>query len=305
MSGVISVPEEFARERAEQGGREGARWIDELPNVVARFAEAWNLEIANGAPFWGANALVVLCVQGGEACALKIGWDKGAAATEAAALEAWGGEGAVRLLDARPDEGVLLLERLDPTRTLETVNLRSAAEVVGSLIRRLAVPAPVGYPDSRGWTDLGGHITRQQSSLGDPVPHGWADLAAMLAADLIASSDSVLLHTDLHSGNVLAGREGEWRAIDPRASVGDPERATPDLLLWRLPLGSPLHEVQELLGTMSVAGKLRENRVRRWMIVRAVGHWLWCAAADSSQRVENDACGVCPPRCTRILEALT
>lgn len=225
--------------------------------------------------------------------------------TEAAALEAWSGEGAVRLLESRPDHGVLLLERLDPTRTLEAIDLKSAADVVGTLIRRLAVPVPEGFPDSRGWADLGEHLSREQSSLGSPVPHGWADLAAELATQLVASEERILLHTDLHSANILSGRGGQWLAIDPRASVGEPERSTPDLLLWRLPLDAPPHDVQELLGTMAAAGQLREHRVRQWMIVRAVGHWLWCVAADARRPEMMVPCAVCDPRCSRILEALT
>lgn len=299
---MISVPQDFARERAEQSGAEGIRWIDEVPNVVARFAEEWNLHLADEVPLWGANALVVLCVRGAEPCALKVGWDRAVMATEAVALDAWGGHGAVQLLVSRPDEGVLLLERLDPSRTLDALDLTQAAGVVGSLIRQLAIPVPVGFEDSRGWADLAGHLTREQSALGSPLPQEWVDLAASLAADLIASADRILLHTDLHSGNVLEGRGGDWLAIDPRAAVGDPERSTPDLLLWRLPLDARPHEVHEALGAMAAAGRLREERVGQWAIVRAVGHWLWCVAADGPD--DTEGCAVCGPRCSRILEAL-
>jgi streptomycin 6-kinase len=32
----------------------------------------------------------------------------------------------------------------------------------------------------------------------------------------------VLLHTDLHAGNVLAGERQPWMLIDPKPYVGDP-----------------------------------------------------------------------------------
>src|SRR6516165_2084267 len=35
-------------------------------------------------------------------------------------------------------------------------------------------------------------------------------------------SDAVLLHTDLHAGNVLAAERERWLAIDPKPYVGDP-----------------------------------------------------------------------------------
>ena len=301
---MISVPVPFAQERKRASGWEGAQWIAGLPALVNRFAGEWKLDVSEDPPLWGANALVVLCSRGRETCALKLGWDKGGAALEAAALHAWGGRGAVRLLEQSPENGVLLLERLDSSRTLDEVDLGRAAEVVGRLIRELSIPAPSDLNYSDGWAELGPHLTDQQRALGGPLPQAWVDLAAELAVELIASGGTTLLHTDLHSGNVLAGREGEWVAIDPRVSVGDPERSAPDLLAWRLPVDAPPQVVHEALARMIAAGNLRRDRVEQWTIVRAVGHWLWCLAEDSGLGPEEERCAICAPRCSRILEAL-
>ena len=48
-----------------------------------------------------------------EPCVLKVSWTDEAASSEAMALAAWNGQGAVRLLASQPALGALLLERLD------------------------------------------------------------------------------------------------------------------------------------------------------------------------------------------------
>lgn len=302
---MITVPEVFAFEQIQQRGSDGSRWVKNLPRLVHEFCGRWGLELSEQPARYGAHALVLLCVQGSEARALKLGWDPAATATEATALRAWGGVGAVRLIDSGPDDGVMLLEGLDPSRSLESVDLAAAAEEVGRLIRRLAIAAPSEGPYADGWADLAGHLARQQAVLGAPLPQPWVDLASELAVGLLASPERLLLHTDLHSANVLAGRAGEWVAIDPRVSIGDPERSAPDLLLWRLPLDASPEDVLDALSRMTAAGDLRRAKVEQWMIVRAVGHWLWCVEQNGRAGPGTERCSTCKPRCRRILEALT
>src|SRR5262249_46024556 len=63
---------------------------------------------------------------------------------EVTALLAWDGRGAVRLQEASPAEGALLLEQLDSARSLSGLGLFDAAEIAGDLIRQLTIPAPPG-----------------------------------------------------------------------------------------------------------------------------------------------------------------
>jgi streptomycin 6-kinase len=55
----------------------------------------------------------------------------------------------VRLLDCDEASGALLLERLDSTTSLLSVDAAEATRVLAGLLRRLSVPAPPGLP---GWT---------------------------------------------------------------------------------------------------------------------------------------------------------
>jgi streptomycin 6-kinase len=53
------------------------------------------------------------------------------------------------------------------------------------------------------------------------VPARVLDHAAAVLGDLVGTAGPVLLHTDLHDENVLAGDREQWLAIDPKPLVGD------------------------------------------------------------------------------------
>jgi streptomycin 6-kinase len=154
---------------------------------------------------------------------VKLTWPAERVVDEAGALAAWRGQGAVLLLEADPEVGALLLERLDPTRTLERMDLRAAAQVAGRLLRRLAIPAPEGVRPLRVVADgIGGSLHGRQERLGRPVPEGWLAAAGDLAPELGASAGDRLVHADLHYGNVLAGNREPWLAIDRSRSPATP-----------------------------------------------------------------------------------
>ena len=298
------VPEEFVAERVTTSGAAGQDWIDKLPDVVEDLAAKWHVELTDDAPRHGAAALVVFGTRRDEPCALKVCWRDHDAASEAAALRAWDGGGAARLFGYSDEHNALLLEKLDPARSLQDLDLPAAAAVVGGLIRQLAIPAPEGMKPSLTAAGAARAIPAQNAAL-RAVPDGWARLATGLAEGIAAADGHMLIHTDLHSDNVLAAERQPWLAVDPRPSIGHPERSVPDLLLWRLPLSGPAAEVADLLDTMIAAGDLDAERAYAWMVISAVGHWLWCQGEDADLPPGAPRCTICAPRCSRVLEALT
>jgi hypothetical protein len=97
----------------------------------------------------GYLALVVPVLRGDARYALKVSWIDDETLNEAAALALWNGGGAVRLFDADDAAGALLLEWLDPRRSLKEEDLRVAVPVAERLLRRLAVPVPAEWPARR------------------------------------------------------------------------------------------------------------------------------------------------------------
>ena len=92
----------------------------------------------DGAPFHGSNALVVPVQRGPKPLALRLAPPDARFTAEVHALRFWDGRGVVQLIDDDVVAGIVLLERLDGARTLETVPLAEAIPVIGRLARELA-----------------------------------------------------------------------------------------------------------------------------------------------------------------------
>ena len=281
---------------AAQASVEGRAWIAGLPELLDRLCRRWRLQVEDGGAARGYHGVVVPVRRGAERCVLKLTWPVERAVDEARALAAWRGQGAVLLLDADPAVGALLLERLDPTRTLDSLALRAAAQVAGRLLRRLAIPAPAGVRPLRTVAvGIEASLPGRQQRLGRPVPEGWLAIAGGLAHELGASAGDRLVHADLHYGNVLAGHREPWLAIDPKPVAGDPEHAVPELLWTRVDELEDAAAIRRLLAVLAGSGELDGEKARGWAIVRCVDYWLW----GLEHGLTED-----PKRCRRILAAL-
>jgi len=283
-------------EFAAQSSIEGRAWIMALPALLDRLCRRWRLEVEDGAAARGYHGVVVPVRRGPERYVLKLTWPVERSVDEARALAAWRGHGAVLLLEADLAAEALLLERLDPTRTLNRLDLGAAAQVAGRLLRRLAIPAPDGVPPLRAVAgEIEVSLPGRQERLGRPVPEGWLAAAGDLAYELGASAGDRLVHADLHYGNVLAGTREPWLAIDPKPVAGDPEHAVPELLWTRVDELEDAQAVRHSLAVLAGSGELDGEKARGWAIVRCVDYWLW----GLENRLTED-----PKRCQRILAAL-
>jgi streptomycin 6-kinase len=288
----VLEPVEFAA----QSSVEGRAWIAALPALLERLRRRWRLQVEDEVAGRGYHGVVVPVRRGAEQYVLKLTWPVERTVDEARALAAWGGQGAVLLLAADPAVGALLLERLDATRTLDSLDLRAAAQVAGRLLRRLAIPAPEGVRPLRAVAaDIGASLWVRQARLGRPVPEGWLAIAGGLAHELDARAGDRLVHADLHYGNVLVGSREPWLAIDPKPVAGDPEHAVPELLWTRVDELEDAAAIRRLLAVLAASGELDGERARGWAIVRCVDYWLW----GLEHGLTED-----PKRCRRILAAL-
>ncbi|PRY45115.1 aminoglycoside phosphotransferase family protein [Umezawaea tangerina] len=282
---MIVVPPEFAQWRSRVDGAAGRSWVAALPELVERLCARWDLVVDDTAVRHGGSGLAVMVHRAGVPCVLKLSRE---ASDEAVALTAWGGRGAVRLLEAEPD--ALLLERLSH-RTLHDVALPEAAEVAGALIRRLAVPAPAGLP---GLDEIASSMVDRLVP-DSPVPPAWVDAARGYAAEL--GGGDLLVHADLHYGNVLAGTREPWLAVDPRPIRGHPEFSVPELMWTRAddPSVESDADVRRLLHTIVEAGALDPCAAFGWTVARSADYWAW----GLEQGLTID-----PARCERVLAAL-
>ncbi|MGV9271006.1 aminoglycoside phosphotransferase family protein [Kitasatospora sp. NPDC003701] len=225
----IRVPESLAASLVDCLGEAGRGWVARLPSLAAGLMERWRLRLA-GPPAHGVLGLVLPVLRAdGTPGALKLQPVDEETVGEPVALRAWDGRGAVRLLAHDPATGSMLLERLDPNRSLHAVpdDLAALRVLAGLLARLTEHQAPPGL---RHLADLADAMLAQVpaalAALADPGDRRLvADCAAALREVRPEPGDR-LLHWDLHYGNVLApeGSDGRapWLAIDPKPLAGDP-----------------------------------------------------------------------------------
>jgi streptomycin 6-kinase len=282
--------------RAPEGSEEGRAWLATIPTLVETLCGRWGLLVDEGTSYEGHSAVVVMVRLGVERYALKLDWPPSSVEPEARALDAWGGRGAVRLAERDLELGALLLERLDPTRTLRSVPVTEAGGVAGALIRELAIASPESLPSLASAAErLAIELVSRQRRLGSPVPERWVDSARRLAAELGPHAARRLVHGDLHYGNVLASDRAPWLAIDPKPLSGDPEYSVPELLWTRVDELADERAIRDLLAAIVAGGMLDSDKSEAWTVVRCVDYWLWGVEHGLTED---------PRRCERLLEVL-
>jgi streptomycin 6-kinase len=293
--GVIDIPAELIETQSRYNGAAGRAFVAALPGRAATFQARWGLR-PDGEAFYGVCALVLPVVRAadGRRAALKLQPVDEETVGEPVALRVWdeAGAGAVALLDHDPATGTLLLERLDGRRSLAGLaDGREAVRILAGLLARLSsVPAPAGC----GLRGLGDIVARMLEA----APGAGAVLAdaqeRRLLADCAAAVREVagepgdrLLHWDLHYGNVLAGREGRWVAIDPKPLVGDPGFELLPALVNRFDAAA----VRWRFDLMTEALGLDRERARAWTLGRLLQNGLW-AVSDGERRLEPEQAGI-------------
>lgn len=293
---MITVPASFVVDVLRREGEAGRRWLDNLPAQVASCCADWGLAV-DGAPMHGGLSLVVPVRRVGERAVLKLVWAEADAAQEALALAAWDGRGAVRLLAAEPERRALLLERLDHTRTLGGLPIGEAFAVAGKLLRRLAVPAPAGVPRLAEFAaGLAAALPERWERAGRPMDRRLVDTACALAGELGPSAGELLIHTDLHDTNILAGEREPWLAIDPKVVAGEPAFGVAPLLWRRIDTMREPAELAAHLDTLCAVAAIDRERVRAWSVVRCLDYWLWGLSVGLTED---------PLRCARVVDWLS
>jgi streptomycin 6-kinase len=225
----VQVPPLLARNVVSVWGEQGRAWLTGLPGLLEGVLGSWHLR-PDGGPFpLSYHWVMPVTRPDGSAAVLKVGLpDDGHLVAEAAALRAYGGRGAVRLLAYDPARGALLLERADPGTPARALVPHDDAAALAALlsVRRLlhaaTPPADGVLPDL---VRLGGSFDRYLRTFpdGGPLPRRLVVTAGRLFDELCSSAPApVVLHGDLHHDNVLRSAHGSWLAIDPHGWIGDP-----------------------------------------------------------------------------------
>jgi streptomycin 6-kinase len=207
-------------------GAAGVAWLDRLPSIMAGCAQRWSLTVLPPFADLSYNYVAPAIREDGTHVVLKAGVPHVELFREIAALSWFNGRGIVRLLDADPEEGVLLLERLEPGTPLFSVgDDEEATRIAARLMRSLWKPAPAGhrFATLAGWAAGLARLRARFDGGCGPFPADLVDRAERLFEELIDSTaKQMLIHGDLHHGSILRSEREPWLILDPKGVVGEP-----------------------------------------------------------------------------------
>lgn len=278
----LMVPDAVVRMNLEANGEAGRTWLSALPDIVEQLAARWSLRV--GRAFEGGSVAFTAPAEreDGTAVVLKVSFVDRETRHEGDALALWDGCGAVRLLDADPEEGALLLERLEPgTSLLEHADPDEAITMACKLLQRLWRPLPDGHPfihvtdEIARWRDLiaATCFERGISAQFDPSIVSEALHLCMYLAT--TAGPPILANRDFHLGNVLAAKREPWLVIDPKPLAGEAAFDTGHLVRTLLPGKPNRQDAARVVRRVASQLNLDPERVRAWAFVRSVEDIAW------------------------------
>lgn len=225
-------------------GKEGKRWLKELPSHLRDIKNAWTLRLETPS-FTSSYHYLVLCRTPEETDAvLKLGVPHHELEQEIEALNLFNGLGAVTLLRSDRKRGAMLLEQLDPGRPLADLkDHRQAAQIAAGVCQKLwsSKPPEYSFPTIEDWGEGFDRLRHRFDGGTGPFPPRIVHRAEDHHAHLLQSmGEPALLHGDLHHGNIL--KHGKtWLALDPKGVIGEPayeigaflRNPWPDILAWK------------------------------------------------------------------------
>ncbi|MBI2964894.1 MAG: phosphotransferase [Chloroflexi bacterium] len=222
---MLSLPAAFATRVRDVHGERGRTWLAELPRLLEKCRNRWSLAVDPPVANLSYNFIAPARLIDGTEAILKLGVPHREFSCQIEALRLFDGRGAVRLIDADPDVGAMLLERAVPGDPLWDMGDEEAAPIVARVMKELWRPAPdvQSLPTLADWVRRFDRLRARFNGSTGPLPEPMVRKAERLFDELGADRAPVLLHGDLHHGNVLSARRAPWLAIDPKGVVGPRE----------------------------------------------------------------------------------
>ncbi|MBT9473498.1 MAG: 3'-kinase [Phenylobacterium sp.] len=137
----------------------------------------------------------------------------------AAVMEWWAGQGAAQVL-ARQDEALLLERAMGPRSLIDMARTgqdETATTIICDAVAGLHAPRGAAPPSSLAPLDIWFRELEPMAT-----KHGGVLADALKAAGILLATpqDVVVLHGDVHHGNILDFDRG-WLAIDPKGLLGE------------------------------------------------------------------------------------
>ena len=198
-------------------------WLSAFPAYLEQLEQTWNIRATGLVEDLSFNVVAFAEGDDGTPYILKMSPPSDDFLREIAALELYGGDGIAKLVRADEQGGAMLLERLHPGTSFwrtedDELATRTCAELLLQLWRPVEDTTP--FRNLKSWTRALPAYVEENPNDGT-IPRDLARKANALLSELLQEeSDPMLLHADLHHGNILAATRQPYLAIDPKGIVG-------------------------------------------------------------------------------------
>lgn len=206
-------------------GAKGETWLAALPQLLHTYLALWKLNAHGEFDNLRFNYVVPVICQDHSLAVLKMGPHRKGRLREMTTLDYYNGQGAVRVLNSAPADGVLLLERASPGSDLSLLDDSTATEIFAGLLRKLQTERhqPPSELSSISIWGLGFEKFLRENRRGINFPKEKIIRADQLFKELHQScKKNLVLHGDLHHANILQATREPYLAIDPKGLIGDP-----------------------------------------------------------------------------------
>ncbi|BCB04622.1 aminoglycoside phosphotransferase family protein [Bacillus sp. KH172YL63] len=238
------IPTDFRVKMKNMYGDPGTEWLAKAEALMDSLKARFHLTF--GEPFsLSYNFVVPVRISQGLEAVLKMGYPNGDFAGEFHALQDFQGRGMVKIIDFNQEEGWILLDRLTPGTSLHSIEdeeevLNIFSSVAGRLWHKPS--SSHSYPTVQAWSKGITRLRERFNGETGPLPEDLVSKAEQLYPELLrTSTDTYLLHGDLHHGNILFSDASGWTAIDPKGLLGEREYDCIQFMLnewkkWDVPL---------------------------------------------------------------------
>lgn len=226
MNKVGVIPAKFNEKIIGAYGESAKAWLETLADRTQTILDQWDLMFEADVPNLSYNYVIKVVDSNETPLILKLGVPNSDFRNEINSVQEYDGRGFARLLKADPEQGTMLLERVEPG-TMLSAELDEELVIqqfihVWKAIRR---PLPEGFvfPTIMNWADGLKRYEDRYIDRDGPISMEFVGLARDYFQEINeTSAGPELLHGDLHHENILYSEQRGWIAIDPKGLAGDP-----------------------------------------------------------------------------------
>lgn len=275
----MEVSTNYKKNIEKMFGDIGKEWLQTIPDKIEKYVKIFNLKNIKLLNEFTYNVLIFGESDDFGPVVLKIEIPfKELTLRESNALKLNDGKGACKCYYSNIDDGVILIERLQPGITLNSVNdLEERIKIFNEVSAKfnIQIGEDTGLPSYREILDRSIKLAIEYERKFLPV-NELLKIASSVYEDLQLNNDpNYLLHSDLFCDNILKTTDG-WKAIDPHGFIG--EKILDTAIFMQKELEKKYFNekaVENLLDIMSKNINLNEKDLMKALFVNYILNICW------------------------------